>query len=600
LDEKYSMFSYGRGAVVLILLTVTVLLALPYPVRAAGVVDQSYIPTPTGWNWIHSHMPIGQSFTPTVNALVGVDLGLGNVLVEDQNYTPGFSSAGYNYINAHSPIGQSFTPSTPLLGAVDVGVFNEVTLDQSFNPGFAGAGVGWNWVQAHQPIGQSFKPTYPQLWYVQLGLQNVGPGPASLTLVLRQGTISGAIIAQQNVSIPVGGPAFVNVAFYPYPGIAVTPGSTYVLDLVASGPNTVRWYDKIPAGYSGGPAITDGSPDSSLDYLFQTYGFGNTITMNIHWNTISGPTLASKTEPIPPMDAPIMMRFNFTTPIAVSPGALYVIELLQNPESVRWYIVSPGGGYPGGTAITDGKPDPNGDYLFDTYGAGNTLTVSIRSGSISGSMIGSTAATVPLTSYALFHVDFPGTIPLTPGGHYVIELNETVQSMRWYIVDPAGAYPAGNAITDGIANPNGDYLFQTYGPPGLTPTTLSISFTPTTLNLTAPPGTGTISVTLTPAVAGEPIALYYSTSPSGNWITLNTGHTDPTGKYTIAWQPPQTGTYYFRADFAGDVNYAGATTTSAPNAMIVVPEFPPVLVGLMATLAVGLVQVVLIRRMRRK
>jgi len=170
--------------------------------------------------------------------------------------------------------------------------------------------------------------------------------------------------------------------------------------------------------------------------------------------------------------------------------------------------------------------------------------------------------------------------------------------MRWFIVDPGGGYPAGSSITNGVADPNGDYLFQTYGPPGITPTTLSIGFVPTTLNLTAPPGTGTITVTLTPAVAGEPIALYYSTISTGNWTTLSVGHTDPTGKYTVAWLPPQTGTYYFRADFAGDSNYAGSTTTSTPNAMIVVPEFQPVLLGFITLLALSLTQIIFMHRTR--
>jgi hypothetical protein len=561
-------------------------------------VDQSYIPSTSNWNWIHPHMPIGQSFTPTTNALVGVDLGLSNVLVQDQNYTPGFAGASWNYINAHSPIGQSFTPTMPLLGAVDVGIFNEVVLDQSFNPGFSGAGVGWNWVQAHQPIGQAFKPTYPQLWYVQLGLENVGPGPASLTLVLRQGTIIGTILAQQNFTLPISGPTLVSVVFTPYPGITVIPGSTYVLDLVGSGSNTVRWYNQIPAGYTGGTAYTDGNADASLDYIFQTYGFGDTITMNIHWNSISGPTLASATIPIPPMDFPIMVRFNLTTPIAVSPGSKYVIELLQTPQSVRWYYVSPAS-YAGGSAITDGTPKSNQDYLFDTYGAGTALTVNIRSNAINGQIIGSTIATIPLTDYALIHVDFAGTIPLAPGSLYVIELQESVESMRWYIVDPGGAYSGGTAITGGAADPNGDYIFQTYGPPGLTPTTLSISYAPATLNLTAP-GTGTITATLSPTVAGEPISLYYSTSASGPWSTITTGHTDPTGKVTIAWSPPQTGTYYFRADFAGDVSYAASTTTTAPNAMIVVPEFPMGLIPIVTAIALTLLQFLLARRTRKE
>jgi hypothetical protein len=238
--------------------------------------------------------------------------------------------------------------------------------------------------------------------------------------------------------------------------------------------------------------------------------------------------------------------------------------------------------------------------LFATYGASYQLTISIRSGTISGPLIGSTTATIPLTPYALIHVDFPGTIPLTPGSHYVIELNETVQSMRWYIVQPAGAYLEGSAINNGIPIPNGDYIFQTYASPGLTPTTLSISFAPTTLNITALSGTGTITVTLTPSVAGVPIALYYTTNPAGNWTTITTGHTDSTGKFAVGWQPPQAGTYYFRADFSGNVNYAGSTTTSEPNAMTVVPEFPPTLFGLIAALALSLVQITLIRKMKKK
>jgi len=597
--ENYDMHRLLRGPSIILLFLLTLLLALPYPVRAAGAIDQSYIPSTSTWNWIQPHMPIGQSFTPTTNALVGLDLGLSNVLVQDQSYNPGFGGASWNYVNAHSPIGQSFTPIMPLLGAVDVGIFNEVMLDQSFNPGFSASGVGWNWVQAHQPIGQAFKPTYPQLWYVQLGLENVGPDPAALTLVLRQGTIQGIVVAQQNFTLPVSGPSMVSVVFNPYPGIDVIPGSTYVLDLVGSGSDTVRWYNQIPAGYGGGTAYTDGNVDASLDYFFETYGFGNTITMNIHWSSISGPTLASVTLPIPPMDTPIMMRFNLTAAIAVSPGAKYVIELLQTPQSVRWYIVSPAN-YSGGSAITDGTPKSNQDYLFDTYGASSSLTVNIRSNAISGPLIGSTTATIPLTGYALIHVDFPGTIPLTPGSLYVIDLQENVKSMQWFIVDLGGSYSGGTAITDGSADPNGDYIFQTYGPPGLTPTTLSINYAPATLNLTAPPGTGTITVTLSPNVAAEPISLYYSSGSTGPWTTITTGHTDPTGRFATAWAPPQPGTYFFRADFAGDVNYAASTTTTAPNAMIVVPEFPLGIVPLMTVLALVMLQLVLIRRSRKK
>ena len=584
------------------LLLAILVLGIPYPARAVGAVDQRYAPGfgSATWNWIQSSMPIGQSFTPTKSSLVGVDLGIENLLVTDQSYNPGFGGARWNWIDGHTPIGQSFTPTTPLLGGVSVGIFNEAILDQGFNPGFGCSGCGWNWVQAYQPVGQSFIPTYPQLWYVQLGLANLSGSPVSLTLNLRQGTISGTILATQTFSVPVGGPLWIDVTFWPYPGIAVTPGAPYVLDLVGSGPATVRWYIQNPGGsYIGGNAITNGSIQTSGDYFFNTYGFGNTITANIHAGTIGGPVIATKTISIPFMDSPIFVAFNFTNAISVTPGATYVLELQQSSQSVRWYIVTPGGGYTGGTAITDGLPNPNGDYLFSTYGAGYSLTVNIRSYTITGTILGTVIATVPLTPPTLLHIDFPGTIPVTPGSQYVIELQESALSMRWYIVTPGGNYTGGHAITNGAPDPDGDYIFQTYAATGPTATSLRINFTPPTVDLSTPPRTGSITAALNPPVMGEAISLYYSVNPLGSWTLISTGKTGPSGAYTITWTPPATGTYYFRADFVGDSNYSPSTTTSTPNSMVVVPEFAPALAAVMAALAIGMVQL-LTRRSKRR
>lgn len=593
------MLPQKRITVLFLLLLTAVILALPPGATAHGMVDQSYAPSacPTCWNWINAHMPIGQSFTPTKSSLVAVDVGLENVLVTDQSYDPGFGGGGYNWINFHTPIGQSFTPTMPILGAVDVGIFNDVILDQSNDPGW---GVGWNWVQAHQPIGQSFTPTYPQLWRVDLGLENPSAGPVSLTLNIRQGTIAGTIVGTQAFTVPVGGPSFVSVYFTPYPGVTLTPGMTYVLDLVGGGAATVRWYIQNPGGtYPGGTAITDGSAEPGGDYSFKTYGFGDKITMNIHSGAIGGPVVATKTLPIPPMDFPIMMRFDLSSPITVTPGSTYVIELQQSPRSVRWYIVTPGGGYPGGTAITDGTADANGDYLFDTFGAGTTLSVNIRASTIGGAILGSATTTVAVVTLTLVHVDFPSSIALTPGSQYVIEVQQTdAQSMRWYIIIPGGAYPGGTAITSGVVQPDGDYVFQTYASPGPTATSLSINFAPPTVDLGTPPGTGTITATINPAVPGLPISLYYGLTPAGPWTLISTGPTDPMGKYTITWMPPATGTYFFRADFAGSSSYTASTTTSAPNSMVVIPEFSPALVAVTAALALGMFQV-LHRRLKK-
>ena len=570
-------------------LLMAMVLSVPHPASAAGVVDQSYTPATTGWSWIKAHTPIGQSFTPTMSSLVGVDVGIENVLVTDQSYTPGFGGGvGYNWINSHTPIGESFTPTMPVLGAVDVGIYNVEMLDQSFDPGF---GVGWNWVQAHQPMGQSFKATYPQLWRVDLGLENTGGSPVALTLNIRQGTIAGSIMGTQNFNVPVGGPAWISVYFTPYPGVTLTLGSTYVLDVVGGGASTVRWYIQTPgATYPGGTAITDGGPDVGGDYLFKTYGFGDTVTMNIHSGTIGGTIVASKTLLIPPMDFPIMMKFTFDTPITVTPGSTYLIELQQTPESVRWYIVNPGGAYPGGTAVTDGLAEPNGDYLFDTYGAGNSLLVNVRAGSIGGSILGTATSTVPITAFTLFHVDFPSSIPFTPGSTYVLELQQNdAESMRWYLVNPGGAYPGGTSITDGTPDPNGDYLFQTYANAGPTPTSMSINFAPPTVNMSTSPGTGTITATINPATPGLPISIYYSTNPAGPWTLITTGNTDGTGAYTATWTPPAPGTYYFRADFTGDASHMPSTAASNPNSMIVVPEFPMIPLTLALTIGIFLI-----------
>jgi hypothetical protein len=291
--------------------------------------------------------------------------------------------------------------------------------------------------------------------------------------------------------------------------------------------------------------------------------------------------------PIPAMDFPIMMSINLTTPITVTLGTTYVIELQQSYQTVRWYIVSPGG-YPPGTAITSGVPEAGSDYLFDTYGAGNSLTVNIRAGSIAGAILATATGTVPLTTPTLVHVDFT-VITLTPGNLYVIELQQSVQSMRWYIVDPGGAYAGGTAINGGAIDSSGDYVFNTYAAASPASTSMAVSFTPPTVDIgTHPPGTGTITATISPAVPGLSISIYFGTSAAGPWTLISTGPTDGSGKYTVIWTPPTTGTYYFRADFAGDSSYSPSTTTSAPSSMVVIPEFPPAAVGITLMLCIGI------------
>jgi hypothetical protein len=50
------------------------------------------------------------------------------------------------------------------------------------------------------------------------------------------------------------------------------------------------------------------------------------------------------------------------------------------------------------------------------------------------------------------------------------------------------------------------------------------------------------------------------------------GLTDASGRFSVAWTPPETGAY-LRADFDGDAMYDSSTKCPDPSFMIVVPEF---------------------------
>jgi hypothetical protein len=58
-----------------------------------------------------------------------------------------------------------------------------------------------------------------------------------------------------------------------------------------------------------------------------------------------------------------LAQFDFATPVALNPGALYSIELVElTGDSFQMYGTQPGG-YPGGTAIT-GTPLSSVDFFF--------------------------------------------------------------------------------------------------------------------------------------------------------------------------------------------------------------------------------------------
>jgi len=105
------------------------------------------------------------------------------------------------------------------------------------------------------------------------------------------------------------------------------------------------------------------------------------------------------------------------------------------------------------------------DLFIDLHGAAADITVTIREGSISGTILGSTTQTVS-TPGLLKHFDFPTSVPLTPGSIHVIQVQ--VEATSFDILLPniqfsiANPYAGGQAIFFGGPVPAFDFLFTTY------------------------------------------------------------------------------------------------------------------------------------------
>jgi hypothetical protein len=155
------------------------------------------------------------------------------------------------------------------------------TVDQgnASAPLFGGATFGYI-----DPAGQEFTPAVNSLTAVDLMLSGgnsfLGPG-SNVVVNIRQGTIAGPVLgsASQFVS-STAPPALVNFTFAT--PIAVTPGSTYVIEASTPGSEfMVFWYVGGTAAsrdtYAGGRGIFQGGYgdpfySGPFDWLFQTYG----------------------------------------------------------------------------------------------------------------------------------------------------------------------------------------------------------------------------------------------------------------------------------------------------------------------------------------
>jgi hypothetical protein len=88
-----------------------------------------------------------------------------------------------------------------------------------------------------------------------------------------------------------------------------------------------------------------------------------TITLRIRDATIDGAILGSTSELVP-AGFDDWQHFDFPAPVALTPGATYVI---QAESSIHAMWMRSGDLYPGGRAIDGGEPSSNADLLFRTY-----------------------------------------------------------------------------------------------------------------------------------------------------------------------------------------------------------------------------------------
>jgi hypothetical protein len=122
-----------------------------------------------------------------------------------------------------------------------------------------------------QPIGQEFIPSFTSLNAVVLRTYGSdGPVTASFQVRIHPGSLAGPVAGVSDQAFRSDGwPAYTQFSFPA--SVSLTPGSTYVMELVLTSGAPAWWgvgYNPW-AGYSQGRMILSGSPSSTYDLWFQ-------------------------------------------------------------------------------------------------------------------------------------------------------------------------------------------------------------------------------------------------------------------------------------------------------------------------------------------
>ena len=103
-------------------------------------------------------------------------------------------------------------------------------------------------------------------------------------------------------------------------------------------------------------------------------------------------------------------------------------------------------------------------------------------------------------------------------------------------------------------------------------------------------GTVTVSGQLSPADSNKTVSIYVRKSGS-QWSVLGTALTDYDGKFSFLWVPKSASTYYIRASWSGDSDYAGAD--SGIHSLMVIP-FDWIFILIISIVSASMILVVVI------
>jgi len=339
----------------------------------------------------------------------------------------------------------------------------------------------------------------------------------------------------------------------------------YQFSVTSSGlPNTVSFTAKYgtssppttPQTIAGGSSWTSGWYDSGTQIYFQVDPVSQTI---------GDPAIDEKRYTFGSWSQSSPITLNSYITLTASYGTQYrlVVESdhdLPVPSGTKWYDSA--------TAVTCTVTSPADESAGTRYRC------------VSYTLDGMTSPT------ATFSVSVTMSGPHAFRWNWVTQYYLTVNTYPSGLDVPSGGdwYDGGTNAPISISAVSG-YIFQYWyldGQQG-TPHSFSMSASvsmntphmatayykmPSTISVTSNPSSitfgdfTTLSGTISPAHSNVPVTLSYSANGGSSWTAFMVVNTDSSGSYSAIWMPPSTLAYSLRASWNGDVDHAGATSST--------------------------------------